>query len=228
MLDMVRFTDSDSWGDAMNFHTLYSAIAFTAMSGAATVACKNDAPSVAQAYVEATLNGAQGSQYLGECEVQSSTTWLSIGADPGAPKLPATVEDGSGSAHISCTVNQTGMDQYSLSLSAEVEGMMGGTLTITSDPGTPITSMGGTNLSMDSSISNQGFGHLKATGCTLDFSVGRASGGVNIAPGRVWGRVSCPVAMDISGLDKMGPDGGPTPVTCATFATFLFQACSGG
>jgi hypothetical protein len=207
----------------MNFHTLYSAIGFTAISAAATFACNSPPPSVAQAFILATLNGASDPQYLGECEVESSTTWLSIGSDPGSG-LPMTVEDGSNNAHINCTVTQTGSNTYNFSATAELEGSNGGTLAITSDPNTPITSMGGTNLSMDSSTA-QGYGHLKATGCTLDLSVGRATNGMNIAPGRIWGKVSCPVAMDASGINKMGPDGGPATVTCATFATFLFQAC---
>ena len=207
----------------MNFHALRTTLAFTSVAAAATLACSNPPPSPAQVYLDAVVGPSNDPMHLAECNVGSSTHWLLIGMDTGSG-IPKTTEDGSNNVNVSCTVSQTGMDQYNISLTAHLPGSAGGTFTVASDPMSPVTSMGGTNLTVDQDTGEQGYGQLHGQGCTLDYMGARASGGQNIAPGRLWAHVSCPVATD-SGTTKQLMDGGTANETCTTSATFLFQDC---
>lgn len=112
-----------------------------------------------------------------------------------------------------------------MSLSASVVGQSGGQVTIASSPGQPVSAQSG-GAGVTATLTSPTLGTLSATGCTLDYSdaEGRVSG-PPIAPGRIWAHVACAAAMDAS-RDKMTPDGGSVPVTCALDATFLFENCA--
>jgi hypothetical protein len=207
----------------MNFHALWTALAFTSLAATAAVGCTGQPPSPAQVYLDAVVSPSNDPAHLAECNVGSSTHWLLIGQDMGSG-VPKTTEDGSNGVNVSCTVSQTGNDQYNVSLSAHLPGSAGGTFTVTSDSTMPVTSMGGMNLSVDEDTGEQGYGELHGTGCTLDYAGARPADGKPIQPGRIWAHVTCPAAVDI-GTTKQLMDGGTADETCTTSATFLFQDC---
>ncbi len=169
----------------------------------------SDAPAiVAQAEVATTLNPSGNPMYSGACPVGSPTDVLTIGNDPGSG-TPMTVGDGMG-AMISCTVHPDGSG-FDVSLKATVPGGSGGTLTITSASGQPVTTMGGMGLSATMDASAENYGVYSGMSCTLDYNNARSN--PPIAAGRIWGHVNCQVAMDTSSH------------TCAIDAQFVFENC---
>ena len=182
-----------------------------------------DGPPVppAQAYVRATLGPSADPKSLGACTVGSTTTVLQLGADPGTG-LPMTILDGGGAA-ISCIVRADGSG-FDVSLSVDVPGSAGATLMIQSTQGQPVTMQGGAMLTGSLDSGAQGYGNYTSMACTFDTMNCRASGGMCIAPGRIWGHVSCATASDPSAI-KMLPDGGTTTATCGTEIDLLFQDC---
>jgi hypothetical protein len=82
-------------------------------------------------------------------------------------------------------------------------------------------------IALTGTFENGQLGRYTSDSCTIAFTYDGAPVPLNppIAPGRIWGHLSCPNAQrgDIS---IMSPDGGVTPATCDTEADFLFENCT--
>jgi hypothetical protein len=70
----------------------------------------------------------------------------------------------------------------------------------------------------------QGYGNYGSMACTFDTMNCRASDGMCIAAGRIWGHLSCPAAADPS-ITKTAPDGGTEDATCDSEVDFVFENC---
>ena len=209
----------------MNFFRVTSTRTFIAFAAIALLACPPPpSPTPAQVYLDAVVGPSLDPQQPADCNASSSASWLLVGLDSTGFAVPMTVEDGTENVNATCTVSQTGTDAFNVQLQVHLSGGLGGAVTITSDPTMPVSSKGGSNLTLDQDTGGYGYGHLHATGCTLDYNRARAQGGLNVAPGRIWAEVNCPFATD-PGTTKHLSDGGMAEETCSASAIFLFQHC---
>jgi hypothetical protein len=204
--------------------------AFIALATACTVAsaCSNNPPAVADAYMAATVGvSAQDPNTL--CALGSVEPWVNIGVNTSGK--PTTVQDGSSQSgyavHVTCTVATSG-NGFDISLNAELAGISGGSITITSPQGQgAVTASGGSNISavfqsgQDGTFSQQG-------GCSITFQYNGATVPDNppIAAGRIWGHISCPTALDTEQTVPSADGGsGSQPRQCDAEADFLFEQC---
>jgi hypothetical protein len=190
---------------------------------AASSACSNNSPSPADAFVDAHV-GIGGDP---TCNLKVQQTFVGIGT--AVAGKPVTVNDGdtqSGSSqvHVSCSVT-TAANGFDVSLSASMEGLQGGSLTITSPPGQgAVTESGGSGIRGTFQSANSGV--YSENDCTITYTYNSSAvpDTPAIAAGRIWGHISCPNAKN-SGSTTVGADGGATNVTCDAEADFLFEQC---
>jgi hypothetical protein len=179
-------------------------------------ACSKAAPP-ADAFVNATLGGGE------TCNMKTGPA-VTIGTPTG--KQPTTVADGNQQAgfpvDVSCTVTSDGSG-FDLRLSATQEGLAGGTLTIVTEPGKPVSAHGGPGLSGSFSTST---GSFSDSNCTLSFSYAGGSVPINppISPGQIFGHLSCPNAQNSDRMQTL-MDGATVPTTCDGEADFFFTNC---
>jgi hypothetical protein len=183
---------------------------------ASAVACSKT-PATPSAFVGATLGGLK-------CPVASATVINAGGMTPGA--MPMTVPDQTNGLSITCSV-QAGGSGFNISLSAHQAGGQGGDLVIT---GSNIDANGGTvNTQWVSQASGLEYGQ---SDCKLTYTYIGQSIPMNqrISSGNIWGHVSCPNAMDLSGstagTQTTTADGGVINSICDGEADFLFSNCS--
>jgi hypothetical protein len=188
---------------------------------------------VPQAFVAVSLGGSFDPNHnlQNTCKSYSSTRELfAIGAASGSCNAttgrcvatgPIRVRDGdsqsgAGSVHIRCSVT-AGND-------VNLEASLGttGTLQIVGhvDP-----TSGGQGLSAD--IGYQG-SHYAGSSCAVTFTYGGepVPQHPEIAPGRIWGHLSCPQMSDPNGIRQVVlMDMSQVPETCDGEADFIFENC---
>jgi hypothetical protein len=200
-----------------------------ALAGAcvAQVACSNNNPPAPDAFVQATV-GVGPQSPAAVCNYSGGAQdFLDIGTPTGGK--PTTVQDGSSqnntSVHVSCSIT-TAANGFDISLNATLEGLQGGSVTITSPSGQgAVTTSGGT---VTASFQSAEHGLYKESDCQITFTYQGTTVPDNppIAAGRIWGHISCPAAQAANGQGTVGPDGGGA-AQCDAEADFLFEQCSG-
>jgi hypothetical protein len=187
---------------------------------AATSACTSPASPV-DTFVSATV--APSGMAAGLCNFGSLTDWLHIGTATGTDPTKVANGDSQGGGKVSatCTVHQNG-NAFDLELNAALGGI--GSVTILSRSGQGVTTGGGKDLS--ASFESASMGQFSQDGCTLSYTYNGAPvpRSPTVAPGRIWGHISCP-AMQDPDVNKTLPDGGVGPQTCDGEADFLFEYC---
>jgi hypothetical protein len=156
------------------------------------------------------------------CNFGSRVTVLDIGT-PSSP-LPTALHDGDTSAGsqvaVACAVTPVG-NGFDVTLSAAISGPMGGSLTIDSPSGLgAVTATGGTGIA--SVFESAGAGTYSGTACTIAFTYkgGAVPTSPPIAPGRIWGHISCPTATSSAPASS-----GDFVPQCDAEADFLFENC---
>lgn len=191
---------------------------------ATSIACSSNTPAPADAFVNALVGeGSNGAV----CNLKAQTAFVGIGT-PVAGK-PVTVNDGdsqsgSSTVHVSCSVTTAG-NGFDVSLNATLEGLQGGSLTITSPPGQgAISDSGGSGIT--GVFQSASAGVYRESDCTISFMYNGTDvpDAPPIAAGRIWGHISCPTAK-LNGETTTGADGGAADVTCDAEADFLFEQC---
>jgi hypothetical protein len=160
------------------------------------------------------------------CPFGARAAWIDIGAPTGS--MPTTAPDG---AHqggervsISCSVHATS-GGFLVELNAALSGI--GSITVFSDPTQgPVDPIAG-GKTITATFESAQVGRYASTSCAITFTYegGRVPESPPIAPGRIWGHLSCPNAQRADIL-IMTPDGGVTNATCDTEADFLFENCT--
>jgi hypothetical protein len=110
------------------------------------------------------------------------------------------------------------MDEYDFDLNAATSEGIGGSVSVQTSAGQPVAlAEGGAGISVTLDASASGLGTFQAVDCSLDFSNSRATNGMAIAPGRIWGHILCPGALKQTTIVE--------PFVCRVEVLFLFQAC---
>lgn len=193
-------------------HLVVPALLATALA----TACSSKSPPP-QAFVTAqATTGASGM-----CNYSSVQSLLLIGSagDAGLNSNPVRVPTGTnegGAVSITCSVAPSN-GSFNIELSAELDTSLstGGSLTIT---GTVDSTTGGSNIA--GTFVHAGNTYVEEQNdCTITYPADPPGGPV--APGRIWGQISCPNAT----LEGQNANG--TMTTCAITALFVFENCSG-
>lgn len=195
-------------------HLVVPALLATALA----TACSSKAPPP-QAFVQ--VQATNTTTGTGLCNFNSEIIPPVIGSDisdgglSGNPvRVPSGSEQG-GTVSITCSVAPSGSN-FNIALNAEIVTTLttGGSLTIT---GT-VNSTSGASGDI-SAIFVAATNTYTENDCSINFIVMPPGGPV--APGRIWGQLSCPNAMSQS------QNANATPTTCAMQALFVFENCSG-
>jgi hypothetical protein len=213
----------------MTFRVLRFASWPALLGSCVLTACSSSTPQVPDAFVAATIQSA--ADRPGECLLTSQTTIVQIGT-PTVGK-PTVVTDGSqqngqSNARVACKVAASG-GGFDIELQATQEGPSGGTLTISSPPGAgAVTEQGAQNITGTWTSAQNGT--FRETDCTIAYTytgspVPVNSGDPVVAPGRIWGHISCPHAIN-NDHTTMAPDGSSVSETCDNEADFVFENCS--
>ena len=140
--------------------------------------------------------------------VPTAGGWVIIG-DPTQSVNNGDSQGGS-AVSVSCTVSSSGDGSFSVNSSATLEGLNGGSVTIT---GTFLPSGKSTNIR--GHFQRGDTGSFDEVDCTADYSANPSSMGV--ASGRVWATLTCPMVTKT--------DTTPARV-CQGTAEFRFENCS--
>ena len=176
-------------------------------------------PPVSDSFVLATLGPTLDQNGNNLCTFAATAAELAIGTPTGG--LPVTAVDGSsqsgGVVGVSCSV-VTGFD---VTLQAGLSGPTGSTLVIS---GQVSVATGGMNVR--GSLTSSGDAFVE-NDCTIAFTYrgGRVPAAPPIAPGRIWGHLSCPNMVNPS-VAKRLMDGTQVSETCDGEADFLFENCA--
>jgi hypothetical protein len=189
---------------------------------AAIAACSSSPPPPPETYINATLGPAFDASGHLTCGTNIKAPVLTIGANPGGSTAPKTQPDGStqpnaGAVNVACSVSGSFVVNLTAVLSATPIAL-GASLTIT---GNVNASSGGT---VSAALSTGNFGNFGASDCTVTFTYngGKIPTSPVIAPGRVWGHLSCPTIGSTSGMMVGSPS---TTEICDVEADFLFENC---
>jgi hypothetical protein len=167
------------------------------------------------AFVQAIV-GAKPQIPTAGCSLNLSQELLLLGTPSGGK--PTTVQDGESvggqSVQVTCRVTSVGSG-FDISLDATFAGPYGGSLSILSGGGLgEVTPSGG--LTIAGTFQNGSVGRFGDSDCTITFTYDGAPvpDSPPIAPGRIWGHISCPNASDET-------HGG----RCDVEVDFLFENC---
>lgn len=188
---------------------------------ASTAGCGGGDTPPLDTYVNASVRPAVDSNNNNLCNVGSSTQALLIGMQgTNSMTSPATVQDGTSSVNIVCTV-LAGFNVDLLALS--MANMKGGSLSV---QGNVDSTSHGTNIAAQLS-SDTAADSFSASNCTLTptYLNGTIPTSPPIAPGRIWSHLSCPQMPSTSGKSKV-INGAAVTETCDVEADFLFENCS--
>jgi hypothetical protein len=162
------------------------------------------------------------------CHYATQTAWVDVGVATGMQ--PTTVADGhqqmGANVTVHCSVHPNGSG-FDVQLNASLRGQ--GSLTINSPIGAGAVTLanGGTNIPGTFENSNRSGNPYTSQTCTITFMYDGAGIPVSppIAPGRIWGHISCPAAQETEETVQLPGDGGMQFQTCDGEADFLFQYC---
>jgi hypothetical protein len=197
-----------------------------ALSGA----CSNNSSTPPSVYIIATL-GVGSSSPAPLCNFASSQPWVSVGTNTNSSATPpSTVQDGNnaasgGKVSVNCTVAPSG-NGFDVRLSVTEAGLSGGTVTITSPSGQGAVTASAGASGLTGVFSSSTYGTYTSNDCTIAFTYNGESitGQPPIAAGRIWGHLSCPVAIN-SNHTTTGLDGGTANEQCDAEGDFLFEEC---
>jgi hypothetical protein len=159
-----------------------------------------------------------------------SQPWLLAGqADV---QLPVTVRDGDSTGtdvfSVTCTVHPVGAG-FDVSLSLSDQGPQGGAVAITSPSGAgDVDASGGSHISATFTGAHGVIAHGRNCTITPTYQGQPVSqspsvyAGTGAASARIWGHVSCPMA--VLTMEGGAPDAAGSP--CDAEADFLFENCS--
>jgi hypothetical protein len=210
-------------------------LVFPALFATALLAACGDKPATPRAYVNAGLTASSAA--AGQCNFNSTQQIMLIGHNdttkPITDSNPLRINDGSqeaGSVHIDCTVHASGSG-FNIRISSSVQNAIaggGGSMTISGNVScTPSMNgcepQGGTGLH---GTFAQGGIQYDDTNCSLSYTYGgnpillqgpsATQHAPQVAPGRIWGHVDCPMAATSTGQ----------MFTCDANADFVFENCS--
>lgn len=190
----------------------------TLLAAAITPACSNNqAP--AKALVVSYLQQSSAAQ----CPFASRQPWLQVGVETGSD--PTLVADGDpqagGNVSVNCSVHPDGSG-FDINLNASLSGLMGATVYVASN--SPVTSMGG--MGITGTFEGMGGLNFTSDNCVLTYVYenGPIPNSPPIAPGRIWGHISCLDAHS-NRVSNVDPDGGTTPQSCDGEADIIFTNC---
>jgi hypothetical protein len=161
------------------------------------------------------------------CPFGSRADWIDVGAPLGS--RPATIPDGANQAGslvaIACAVHPTS-GGFAVQLNAALSGT--GSITVFSGTTQGLVDPVAGGKGITATFESGRLGRYASSDCTITFTYdgGQVPQNPPIAPGRIWGHLSCPNARRTDGVGIMTPDGDVTYVTCDTEADFLFENCT--
>jgi hypothetical protein len=202
-------------------------VGLAGLAFATLAACSSSPPPPPDAYINATLGPAHDANNDNLCMFGSNSPALTIGVNPGGSTGPTAQPDGStqpqaGVVNVVCSV--TGSFQVSLTaVLAATPLAAGGNLVIT---GHVDASSGGT---VSATIGAGDNGNFSASNCTVTFTYngGKVPTSPAVAPGRIWGHLSCPTMSSTSGK-MVAISTGTASMTevCDVEADFRFENCA--
>jgi hypothetical protein len=195
----------------------------TSSSSGGSTSSGGDAMAIASdAFAVASIQPGTG----GLCAFAQQATLLDVGV--ATSNQPSTVANGGSQAGAKVTVACAVHPHYNgYDIDLNVELVARGALHVFSTGPGAVTSSGGTGISAAFSTTVGGSAQTySADDCTLTYMYQAApiSNPMPVAPGRIWGHVSCPNAQAMT--DVLLPDGGTVPQQCDAEADFLFENCS--
>jgi len=171
-----------------------------AVFAASVVACSDPSPATPRIFIASTLGPGSDAENNGAVCQLANGPWLDIGTKDGS------VNSGDNAVNVTCTVTHDG-DGFKVSANATQSGQ--GSLTIVGHF---------TTTGQQSKISGVFVRNDTATfrddNCTVDYT---ADPNMGIAPGRVWGTLTCSRASS----DQSSP-----PRVCNGVAEFKFENCA--
>ncbi len=176
-----------------------------------TTACSSS-PAVARAFVASQVGSANGNA----CVVNGMA--LEIGSVPGVDAPVTRINNGgsdNGPISVNCRVHESG-GEFQIALNTAnnaTVGAAGGSLEITGTVGID----GGTNINSALNTNGSTFEQPDCTVTPGEFKVtnGAAPAPPAVAPGRIWGVLSCPSATLV----------GSTGSVCDVEVDFIFENC---
>jgi hypothetical protein len=151
--------------------------------------------------------------------------WVDIGA-PSAGR-PTTVANGEQTAGalviVECSVVASG-NGFDVILKAGRSGQ--GSVAISSPPGAGEVTPTGGGAHITARFESATLDTYLSSDCSITWTYNGAfvPAAPPVAPGRIWGHLSCPNAISISLMTSL-PDGATIHDTCDTEADFLFENC---
>jgi hypothetical protein len=150
--------------------------------------------------------------------------WLLAGQ--AAVQLPVTVRDGDSTGtdvfSVTCTVHAVGAG-FDVSLSLSDQGPQGGAVTITSPSGAgDVSASGGSEISATFTGAHGVIAHGRSCTITPTYQGQPVSQNPSVFAGKIWGHVSCPMA--VLTMEGGAPDAAGSP--CDAEADFLFENCA--
>jgi hypothetical protein len=151
-------------------------------------ACSDPAPPARRVILTATFG--PGNHTGTECPI-AQTDWVDIGSFGNPPLVPvrpvqAGGDNGNGPVDVICSVKGNDAAGYDVAASATLSGLSGGTVSITGHFTTT-----GDQPNINGVFQRQDYGQFREADCTVTFTQNPNMG---IAPGRVWGYLTCPNA----------------------------------
>ena len=202
----------------MTFRAFSRFVVPTILACAVVSACSST-PATPRAYVSETLMSGATS---GTCNISGGSAVLTIGTsmiNQAVERVASGTVEG-GSVDIHCTV-AAASGGFRIALNASLNSMLqatGGSLQAT---GTVDATQGGSNI--DVTVNNAGTGIYQESDCTItymfDLTTGLSPALPAAAPGRIWGHLDCPNAVDANASSGGGP------VACHVQADFVFENC---
>ena len=171
-------------------------------------ACSSPAPPTERVIVDSNMS--PGSHSMTDCPI-AQTQWVEIGAfqtttTPIDPIDNNGDDNGNGTVSIVCAVKGNDANGYDIEVSATLSGDTGGSLSITGHV-TPT----GTQMGISGVFQRADYGNFREDDCVISFAPNSNEG---VAPGRLWGSISCPNIVNQSQLR-----------TCDGEANFRFENC---
>jgi hypothetical protein len=191
----VSQANGKSAGAALVSTSLLSLLSLLSLASAG---CSSTPPATPRAAVASELGQGSESGAAMMCPHGVGLSWIAIGSDTSDPITSGTSYNG-GPVSVSCSVHSTG-DSFSVTLSALLGGQ--GSISVvnsTINSDTTQVSMG-----ITSNFERGDTGDFKESDCTWDFGgqstdidpAKTAGNPLGIAPGRIWGNLTCPMMID--------------------------------
>jgi hypothetical protein len=173
------------------------------LASVAVVSCSDPDPAPPKAFINAQMGPGNDPGVNGSAECKLNTqSWLVLGtSDSSAENGTKQSEANIG---ISCSVVPEG-DGFRVAASATLSP--GGTVSVTG-----LFRSGGAQQGITGSFVRADTGTFRQTDCTVEYK----NQNMGVAPGMVWGYITCPNAAFVGGQDR----------TCLAQGEFRFENCN--